>query len=118
MTTLFIKNAEVLVAMSDIDVTEGTPQQEIKKGALVVLDNKIEFVGTTDEATRFVETRPDLARAGFDRVIDVSGCAVIPGLINCHHHLYQTLTRTIGTGSGKILFDWLNRRGRPMSRLN
>jgi 8-oxoguanine deaminase len=32
---------------------------------------------------------------------------VLPGLVNCHHHLYQTLTRTIGTGGGKILFDWL-----------
>jgi cytosine/adenosine deaminase-related metal-dependent hydrolase len=33
---------------------------------------------------------------------------VIPGLVNCHHHLYQSLSRTIGTGSGLVLFDWLS----------
>jgi cytosine/adenosine deaminase-related metal-dependent hydrolase len=42
-----------------------------------------------------------------NRRIDARGCVVIPGLVNCHHHLYQTLTRSIGTGAGKSLFDWL-----------
>jgi 8-oxoguanine deaminase len=32
---------------------------------------------------------------------------VMPGLVNCHHHLFQTLTRAIGTGAGRGLFDWL-----------
>ena len=36
-----------------------------------------------------------------------SGCVVLPGLVNCHHHLFQTLTRTIGTGQGRPLFEWL-----------
>ncbi len=31
----------------------------------------------------------------------------MPGLVNCHHHLFQTLTRAIGTGKGLGLFDWL-----------
>jgi cytosine/adenosine deaminase-related metal-dependent hydrolase len=31
----------------------------------------------------------------------------MPGLVNCHHHMYQTLTRAIGTGAGMVLFDWL-----------
>jgi len=34
---------------------------------------------------------------------------VLPGLVNGHHHLYQTLTRTIGTAQGLALFDWLKR---------
>jgi cytosine/adenosine deaminase-related metal-dependent hydrolase len=41
------------------------------------------------------------------RRIDARGCAVVPGLVNCHHHLYQTLTRAVGTGGGLALFDWL-----------
>ncbi|HKJ52513.1 MAG TPA: 8-oxoguanine deaminase, partial [Gammaproteobacteria bacterium] len=40
-------------------------------------------------------------------VIDARGCVVVPGLVNCHHHLFQTLTRTVGTAQGKSLFDWL-----------
>ena len=42
-----------------------------------------------------------------DKTIDAGGTVVIPGLINCHHHLYQTLTRSIGTAQGLSLFDWL-----------
>ena len=40
-------------------------------------------------------------------MIDASGCVSLPGLVNCHHHLYQTLTRSIGTAGGLSLFDWL-----------
>lgn len=102
MTTLWLKNADVLVTVPD------SPAEEIKQGSLVVEDNQILWVGPTAEVDRWVgENRPDLARAGFDKVVDAAGCVVLPGLVNCHHHLYQTLTRTIGTGFGKVLFDWL-----------
>jgi 8-oxoguanine deaminase len=101
MTTLLIKNAAVLVTMND-------GRDEIQNGAALVEDNRIEWVGPSAEVGRtLAETRPDLARAGLDKIIDAGGCVVMPGLVNCHHHLYQTLTRTIGTGTGKILFDWL-----------
>jgi cytosine/adenosine deaminase-related metal-dependent hydrolase len=101
MTTLLIKNAVVLVTMNE-------HRDEIQNGAVLVEDNRIEWVGPSGEIDRVLaETRPDLARAGLDQIIDAGGCVVMPGLVNCHHHLYQTLTRTIGTGSGKILFDWL-----------
>jgi cytosine/adenosine deaminase-related metal-dependent hydrolase len=104
MPTLLVKNAEVLVTMS---ATSALPQ-EIKQGALVAEDNQIIWVGPTAEMTQQLnQIRPNLAQTGFDRVIDAAGCVVIPGLINCHHHMYQTLTRAIGTGRGMVLFDWL-----------
>ena len=101
MTTRLIKNAEILVTM---DAT----RREIKNGALLIEDHRIEWVGPTPDFEGWVAAnRPDLVQTGCDQVIDAGGCVVLPGLVNCHHHLYQTLTRTIGTGSGKILFDWL-----------
>lgn len=99
MTTLLIKNAEILVTMNG-------DRQEMPNGAVFVEDNRVAWVGRTVEfETWWAANRP--GPAGPDRTIDVRGCVVLPGLVNCHHHLYQTLTRTIGTGSGKILFDWL-----------
>lgn len=101
MSTLLIKNADVLVTMNE-------HRAEIKNGAVLIEDNRIEWTGPSAEVERLLaETRPDLAQAGVDQVLDAAGCVVIPGLVNCHHHLYQTLTRTIATGSGKVLFDWL-----------
>ena len=42
-----------------------------------------------------------------DRVFDASRHVVLPGLVNTHHHFYQTLTRAHGPALGKELFDWL-----------
>ncbi|HEY83881.1 MAG TPA: 8-oxoguanine deaminase [Chloroflexi bacterium] len=93
MSTLLVKNIDVLVTMD-------VQRREIKDGAIYVEDNVISQVGSTAE----LEANPDLKP---DRIINGRGTVVTPGLVNCHHHLYQTLTRTIGTGDGKILFDWL-----------
>jgi cytosine/adenosine deaminase-related metal-dependent hydrolase len=101
MSTLLIKHADVLVTMRG-------HEDEIQDGAILVENNRISWVGPTENADAYLsEARPELASRGLDRTINASGCVVIPGLVNCHHHLYQTLTRTIGTGSGKVLFDWL-----------
>jgi cytosine/adenosine deaminase-related metal-dependent hydrolase len=96
MSLLLIDGADVVVTM-DVD------RREINDGAIVIRDNFIERVGDS------AEVNSSLSAAGLvpDRRIDASGCVITPGLINCHHHLYQTLTRSIGTAQGKSLFDWL-----------
>ena len=96
MMLTLIERARVLVTMDEA-------RREIEDGALLVQDHVIERVGTTTELGRDLEDR------GIEpeRRIDASGCIVLPGLVNCHHHLFQTLTRTIATGEGKSLFDWL-----------
>lgn len=60
---------------------------------LLVQDGKIAAIG------------PDVGRA--DREIDCAGHLAIPGLVNTHHHLYQTLTRAIPRIQGAELFEWL-----------
>jgi cytosine/adenosine deaminase-related metal-dependent hydrolase len=90
MSTLLLKNATLLVTMDDAGTT-------IADGALYVRDNAIAWVGSSD-------TLPSGYRQA-DRVIDASGWVVLPGLINTHHHLYQTLTRAMAPNSK--LFDWL-----------
>ena len=44
------------------------------------------------------------ARAATPR-LDASGCIVVPGLVNTHHHMFQSLTRA--TGHDEELFGWL-----------
>lgn len=87
--TLLIKNARVLVTMD-------AARREIADGAVFIRDNVIEQVGPTD----------DLPRAA-DEVIDASGHVVIPGLVNTHHHMYQSLTRVIPAAQDGELFNWL-----------
>ena len=96
MSWLLIEGADVLVTMND-------SRDEIPQGSLLVRDNVIEKAGSSDELQKFLSGQ----NLTIDRSIDVSGCVVMPGLVNCHHHLYQTLTRSVGTGEGKSLFDWL-----------
>ncbi|MCB1328570.1 MAG: amidohydrolase family protein, partial [Maritimibacter sp.] len=48
---------------------------------------------------------PGLATTG--EVVEARGCLVTPGLVNTHHHLYQTLTRAVPGGQDALLFGWL-----------
>ena len=89
MPTLLVKNAHVLVTMDD-------GRREIPGGGLFTRDGVVEQVGPSAEL-------PDTA----DRVIDASGLVVLPGLVNSHHHLYQTLTRAVPGAQDSPLFDWL-----------
>ena len=87
--TLLIKNARVLVTMDDA-------RREIADGAVFVRDNVVERVGPTDELPQDA-----------DEVIDARGHVVIPGLVNTHHHMYQSLTRAIPAAQDGELFNWL-----------
>jgi cytosine/adenosine deaminase-related metal-dependent hydrolase len=80
------------------------PRREIRDGALFVRDNVIEQVGATNELTQTLRLRSGQAA---DRVIDARGMIVLPGLVNTHHHLYQTLTRALPAAQDADLFHWL-----------
>ena len=49
---------------------------------------------------------PNLACNGA-QIVNVAGCVVTPGLVNTHHHLFQTLTRAVPGGQDALLFGWL-----------
>ena len=87
MTALLIQGCEVVATMDDA----GT---EISGGSILIEDGAIAWVGAGSP--------PDAAGA---EVADGAGLVALPGLINTHHHLYQTMTRTWAPTSG--LFDWL-----------
>jgi 8-oxoguanine deaminase len=89
MGTLLVKNAAVLVTMDD-------QRREIADGAIFVRDNVIEAVGKS----------PDLPQTA-DEVLSLAGHLVMPGLINTHHHMYQSLTRVYPGGQDGRLFEWL-----------
>lgn len=89
MPTLLIRNAALLVTMDEA-------RREIAGGGLFARDGVIEAVGTSD-------TLPAQA----DEVIDAQGQVVIPGLVNTHHHFYQTLTRVVRPAQDAELFGWL-----------
>jgi 8-oxoguanine deaminase len=87
MSTLLIRNATLLVTMD-------AQRREIAGGGVFVRDNVIEAVGPSGELP-----------ATADEVIDARGQVVIPGLVNTHHHMFQTLTRAMV--QDEELFGWL-----------
>jgi 8-oxoguanine deaminase len=88
MSTLLVKNV-YLVTMDD-------HQSEFPDGGLFIRRGLIESVGPTNEL-------PETA----DEVLDFSGHILLPGLINTHHHFYQTLTRAVPAAQNANLFNWL-----------
>ena len=87
MGTLLARHAQVMVTMDGA---------EIEDGAIFARDGWIETVGATADL-------PDSA----DEVVDLHGHVVLPGLVNTHHHLYQTLTRVVPGAQDAGLFQWL-----------
>lgn len=88
--TLLVRHARVVVTMDE-------RRREIEDGAVFVRGNVIEQVGPTSELP-----------IDADEVIDATGLAVIPGLVNTHHHMYQSLTRAVPAAQDAELFDWLS----------
>lgn len=89
MSTLLVRNASLLATFDD-------QEREFADGGLFIRDGFIEQVGPTSEL-------PDSA----DEVLDLTGHVLLPGLINTHHHFYQTLTRAVPAAQDANLFNWL-----------
>ncbi|MHB8135649.1 MAG: 8-oxoguanine deaminase [Anaerolineaceae bacterium] len=98
--TLLIKNSDILITMNG-------HRDEIKSGGLFVRNGFIEQVGLTSEL-------PNTA----DEIVDLSGHIVLPGLINTHHHFYQTLTRAVPAAQNSNLFNWLKTLYPIWARMN
>jgi len=87
MASLLLRNAEIVVTMD-------AQRREIARGWVLVEGGAIAALG---------EGPPPEA----DQVIDLTGQVLLPGLINTHHHMYQTLTRALPAAQDAELFDWL-----------
>lgn len=89
MSTLLVRNISLLATMDD-------EQRRLENAGLFVRDNVIEQVGLINDLP-----------ADADQVINARDMIVLPGLINTHHHLYQTLTRVVPAAQNANLFNWL-----------
>lgn len=86
MSEITIKNAQTVLTMDD-------HRRELSSCDIRVCNGEITAIGA------------DLSDTG--TVIDAQNCVVTPGLVNTHHHLYQTLTRAVPGGQDALLFGWL-----------
>jgi cytosine/adenosine deaminase-related metal-dependent hydrolase len=84
---------EVLIRNADVVVTMNAQRAEIAQGDVLIQGGVIAAVGQ------------GLTTTG--QVIEAKGCVVTPGLVNTHHHLYQSLTRAVPGGQDALLFGWL-----------
>ncbi len=89
MGTLLVRHADYLVTMDDA-------RHEWRDAGLFIRDNVIEAVGPTAALPQHA-----------DRIIEARGMILMPGLVNTHHHLYQTLTRAVPAAQDATLFQWL-----------
>lgn len=81
-----IRNADHLLTMDDT-------RRELSGADVLIRDGQIAAIGT------------GLSTTG--EIIEARGCVVTPGLVNTHHHLYQSLTRAVPGGQDALLFGWL-----------
>ena len=88
MRNLLIRNADYVLTMDDV-------RRELTGAGILIEDGKISSVGNLEDIPPNTE------------IIEASGCVVTPGLVNTHHHLYQTLTRAVPAAQNALLFGWL-----------
>jgi len=86
-TNIWIKNPLAVFTAND---------QDARGGIVVRADKIIELV-----------PQGQMPSTHYDEVYDASRSVLLPGLINTHHHLYQTLTRAFPPALNKRLFPWL-----------
>jgi 8-oxoguanine deaminase len=89
MKTLLIRDADVVATMDD-------ERRELPRASVLLRGPAIEAIGPADTLPREA-----------DEVIDARGHVVVPGLVNTHHHMYQSLTRAIPAAQDAELFGWL-----------
>jgi 8-oxoguanine deaminase len=92
MRTLLIHNAHTIATQDD---TSG----ELRNASIFIRGNRIDYVGPA------ADVPPEALQA--DEVIDAHHHLVTPGLVNTHHHMYQSLTRAIPGVQDAELFGWL-----------
>jgi len=90
------RRASLLACNADVLVTMDGARREIRGGGLYAEGNRIAAVGSAGEL-------PQTA----DRVLDLAGHVVVPGLVNTHHHMFQSLTRAVPSAQDAGLFGWL-----------
>lgn len=83
---ILLKNADLVLCMDDAE-------RELARADVLIRGGVIAAVG------QGLETTGD--------VVNAAGCLITPGLVNTHHHLYQTLTRAVPGGQDALLFGWL-----------
>ncbi|PHQ79048.1 MAG: 8-oxoguanine deaminase, partial [Thalassobium sp.] len=86
MPTTLIRHADTILTMDDT-------RRELQGADILLRDGVIAGIGAIDAPNA--------------HVINARGCVVTPGLVNTHHHLYQTLTRAVPGGQDALLFGWL-----------
>jgi cytosine/adenosine deaminase-related metal-dependent hydrolase len=96
MTTLLIHNARCVATFDHVDPTQ---VRELRDASIYIRDNRIDYVGPT------ADLPPQALQA--DEIIDARNHVVTPGLVNTHHHMYQSLTRAIPQVQNAELFGWL-----------
>jgi len=87
--TLLLKNADLVLTMD-------AERREIPNAGVFIAGNEIRAVGPSQDL-------PQTA----DETIDLTGHIVMPGLINTHHHMFQSLTRAVPAAQDASLFGWL-----------
>lgn len=85
---------EILIRNADVIATMDAKRRELSAADILMRDGVIVVVGHGLDAP-------------CAEVIRAEGCVVTPGLVNTHHHLYQTLTRAVPGGQDALLFGWL-----------
>jgi cytosine/adenosine deaminase-related metal-dependent hydrolase len=88
---LLIRDAEVVATLDD-------QRRELRGASVLIVGQAIDSIWPAGTLP------PDTAA---DEVIDARGHAVLPGLINTHHHMYQSLTRAVPEAQNAELFGWL-----------
>jgi cytosine/adenosine deaminase-related metal-dependent hydrolase len=89
MASLLIQHAHLIVTMDDANT-------QIRDGSIYIEDNVIREVGQLDAQEHHA-----------DATIDARNMVILPGLVNTHHHFYQTLTRNLPAAQNADLFTWL-----------